>query len=101
MLEKFDYKDRVATLTLKDGLKWSDGTPLTIDEVISNYYCLVPINTMWYYVDKLEKLDEHTLQITFCVDSDLVQNLALNSPVMAPSSQYGKFGEQFKELMKS
>lgn len=103
MLEsyEFDIDTITTTMVLKDGLKWSDGSDLTIDDVITNYYMQVTTSSIWNYLEKLEKIDEHSIALTYSVESDLLLNLTFQNPVMAPTAIYGEFAEQFKELVET
>lgn len=61
------------TWKLKEGLVWSDGTPVTADDVVfSGEYCLNPdmgCNSLSNFVDVegFEAVDELTVKITFSV----------------------------------
>jgi peptide/nickel transport system substrate-binding protein len=103
MLESYEFnnEDKSTTMTLKDGLKWSDGSDLTIDDVITNYYMQVTTSSIWNYLEKLERLDDKSIKLTYSVESDLLLNLTFNNPVMAPTAIYGKFADQFKDLIEN
>jgi peptide/nickel transport system substrate-binding protein len=59
------------TWTLKEGLLWSDGTPVTAEDVVFSWeYCLHPdmgCNSLSWFagVETVEALDEVTVKITF------------------------------------
>jgi peptide/nickel transport system substrate-binding protein len=61
------------TWKLKEGIVWSDGTPLTSEDVVFSYdYCLDPemgCNALSWFsdVESVEALDEFTVQINFSV----------------------------------
>jgi peptide/nickel transport system substrate-binding protein len=61
----------VITMHLKDGLAWSDGTPLTAEDFVFSYQMIVdPANTVasvWPYdtLESVEAPDEHTVVMTF------------------------------------
>jgi peptide/nickel transport system substrate-binding protein len=59
-----------ATWKLREDVKWSDGTPLTADDVIFTYEAIInPETGGWIpgidYVDSIEKVDEHTFTVYF------------------------------------
>jgi peptide/nickel transport system substrate-binding protein len=59
------------TWKLKPGLKWSDGSPVTADDVVfTGKYCMDPTGgcaqlSHFEGVDKIEKVDDLTVKITF------------------------------------
>lgn len=59
------------TWTLKEGLLWSDGTPVTADDVVFTYeYCSTPEtgcsqSDQFTNIDSVEALDDLTIQINF------------------------------------
>jgi peptide/nickel transport system substrate-binding protein len=61
------------TWKLKDGILWSDGTPVTADDVVfTGWYCLDPdmgCNALSAYgdVENIEALDNLTVKVTFSV----------------------------------
>lgn len=41
LLEKYEFKNKVLSMTLKKDLKWSDGSTLNADDVLANFYLAV------------------------------------------------------------
>ncbi|MDL2258416.1 ABC transporter substrate-binding protein [Eubacteriales bacterium OttesenSCG-928-K08] len=66
LAEGLDIADNVATLTLKDGVCFSNGNPLTADMVKRNMLRLAENNKRFYYLNdfQLDVTDEKTLVIT-------------------------------------
>ncbi|WP_397539554.1 ABC transporter substrate-binding protein [Rummeliibacillus pycnus] len=81
-----DEKAKKATVTIKKGVKWSDGKPLTIDDVIYPYYIIADkdytgvrydadlqniIGAIEYHNGKakdisgIKKVDDYTMEISF------------------------------------
>ncbi len=58
LLESYTFEDKVMTLKLLPGLKWSDGTALDADDLMTHFYCELISNPVWNYMDKLEKVDD-------------------------------------------
>jgi peptide/nickel transport system substrate-binding protein len=59
-----------ATWKLREDVKWSDGTPLTADDVIFTYEAIInPETGGWVpgidYVEGIEKVDDHTFTVYF------------------------------------
>lgn len=98
LLEKFEFKNKVLTMTLKKDLKWSDGSPLNADDVLANFYLGVGRSTMWTYAKSVEKVDNLSIKIEYVTESPLVLNVTFNSPIMAPNKVYGKWADQYKDI---
>ena len=96
LLESYTYKDKVCTMKLKPNLKWSDGSALDADDVITNYYCNVGRSTIWKYIKTIEKVNSLTIKITYCIDSDLLLNLTFSDPIVTPNEIYGKWADQYR-----
>lgn len=101
LMDSYTYEDKVLTIKLKDGLKWSDGSTLDAEDLMTNYYCDVNVSQVWNYMDKLEKIDDLTVQLTFSQESPLLLNLAFNNPVRTPNEIYGKWAEQYKDVAEN
>ena len=72
LAKSFSVKGNEYTLVLRNGLKWSDGTPITIDDVLYTYWEVVfkgfgntatrDAMTINGKLPKLYKIDDHTLK---------------------------------------
>lgn len=99
MLDNYTLENKVLTLYLKEGLKWSDGSSLTADDVITSFYMQVGKLSMWNYYEKMEKINDTTIKITISTDSPLVLNVSFAAPIMTPTSVYGKWAEEYKNVV--
>ena len=86
---------KVWTVKLKSGAKWSDGSPITADDVITtvNLQNNANLDTDagfdWSVLDKVEKVD--TLTVKFTLNSPFAPFLANNLVGwVAPAAVYGK-----------
>lgn len=72
---EFNSDGSVITLFIREGLKWSDGEPVTADDYLFNYFDIAmndEINTVvppnWATVDgeaiEMEKVDDYTVRLT-------------------------------------
>lgn len=95
-LESYKLEGNKLTLVLKKGLKWSDGSPLTMDDVMTGFYIQASKGTLWQIANKVEQTDANTIVIEFVNNSELNLNLVLNSYVMTPKAKYGKFADDLK-----
>lgn len=104
LLESYTYEDKVLTLKLLPDLKWSDGSVLDAEDVLTNYYCQLNYSSLWGYLDSIEKKDDLTLVLTFCSESPLILNLALGgyqNYICTPDEIYGEWAEKFKDIAEN
>ena len=90
-----------STMTLKEGLLWSDGTPLTADDVLTNYLVNVGKSTVWTYAESIEKVDDLTIKIEYVKESPLLLNIAFALPIMSPTANYGEFAMKYKDIAEN
>jgi peptide/nickel transport system substrate-binding protein len=99
-LASYKAEGNKLTLVLKDGLKWSDGSALTMDDVETGLYIASRAGTLWQVMDKMERTDAKTITITFVNDSPLNLPLVLNSYIMTPKAKYGQFADEYKAYVQ-
>ncbi|PKR49028.1 ABC transporter substrate-binding protein [Thalassospira marina] len=73
--------------TLRDGLKWSDGKDLTVNDVVFtfNYVKKNPaldFVSIWNILEKVEAVDEHTVKFTLSSPSSLAVNRLIELPIV-------------------
>ncbi len=98
LLESYEMEGTTLTLKLKDGLKWSDGTALTAEDVITNYYVNVGKSAFWSYATSIEKVDDLTVKVEYVLESPLLLNIAFTLPIMSPSAVYGEYAQEYKNI---
>lgn len=96
LLESYDFNDKVLTLKLKEGLKWSDGSDLTADDLICNIFMEMTINKIAYYGESIKKIDDTTVEIKYNTDAKLVLDYILKNSLKYSKEEYGKFSERFQ-----
>jgi len=61
--------DTVYEVTLRQGINWSDGEPLTAEDVVFTFELgkipAVPYNTLWNWLESAEAVDDYTVRFTF------------------------------------
>ena len=128
LAENFEFRDegRTAIFKIRRGIKWSDGVPFTVDDILFWYYDMTfddnarphnqPVPPSVWVVDgkpiDLEKIDDHTLKVSSSKPLGRVLN-ALCSDVIAqpkhhlshlhprynPEASYEEFREKATNAM--
>ncbi|KHC91491.1 extracellular solute-binding protein [Thermotoga sp. Mc24] len=71
LAEKGEWaSDNEYVLTLRKGLRWQDGVPLTADDVVFTFeiakkYTGISYSPVWNWLDRIERVDERTLKFIF------------------------------------
>lgn len=101
LLESYTWENKVLTMKLKEGLKYSDGTPINADELINDIYMDLSNTSLLYFGESIEKVDDLTVKVTYTRDSDFIVTYLLKSSLMFPSSEYGKWAEVYKDVFEN
>ena len=75
LVEKWEYADDFKTLTLhfREGVKWSDGVPFTVDDILFYYEDVMmnkeatPSMPAFWLGSTAKKIDDYTMRFTFPV----------------------------------
>ncbi len=64
---KINKENLTAEVTIKDGVKWSDGTDFTIDDVIFTArtciaYDIPGLDSFWEFIERVEKVGDNTIR---------------------------------------
>jgi peptide/nickel transport system substrate-binding protein len=69
LAEKGEWAGKTYTLTLRDGIKWGDGKPLTADDVKYTVELgkikAVPYSNLWGWLSTVDVIDPRTVRFTF------------------------------------
>lgn len=89
LAESFELADdlRSITFVLREGLKWSDGEPLTADDVVFTYGYLkqfpaLDFNSVSALLESVEKVDERTVRFNLLQPNSLVANTIVAMPIV-------------------
>lgn len=99
-LESWKLDGNKLTMTLRKDLKWSDGSPITIDDLMTNLYLGASKGTIWQIAHKIEKTGDNTIVIEFVNNSELNLNVALNGFIMASQKQFGAIADELKAYVE-
>lgn len=101
LLESFEQQDKVLTLKLKEGLKYSDGSPINADELLNNFYMDLSTLNLLAYAESIEKVDDLTVKITYREVSDMIVTNLLKSQLIYSVAEYGKWAQVYKDLFEN
>ncbi len=88
-------------VTLKEGITWSDGTPVTAEDVVTTFNTGYLIGMpVWAYIDSVEAVDDLTASFTMGAPSPLAEYRLLTTQIR-PTSVYGDFAERAKPLIEA
>ncbi|OTN75479.1 hypothetical protein A5886_000549 [Enterococcus sp. 8G7_MSG3316] len=86
------------TVQLKKGLKWNDGTELTVDDVLTSYQMWIGKKQLWEFLEDIEPISDDTLIFHFKNESELMMNLLVDVKISAKTDAYGAFAERYQEV---
>ena len=84
IVKKYEKNNILIVLKLKEGLKWSDGSTITADDLICNLFIDMTINNIAYYGESVTKVDDLTVEVKYIKDSSLLLDYVLKSALMYP-----------------
>lgn len=99
-LESYKAEGNKLTMVLRSGLKWSDGSALTVDDVMTGFYLAASKGTLWQIAQTVAQTADRTITIEFVNNSPLNLNIVLNSYIMTPKKNYGKFADELKAYVE-
>ncbi|NDJ62065.1 MAG: hypothetical protein GYB67_13120 [Chloroflexi bacterium] len=87
------------TVTLKSGVTWSDGTPVTGQDLLTTFNTGYMIGwQIWNDLESVELVDDMTAQFNLSSQSPLIERRILTEN-LRPTSTYGDFAAQAGELI--
>lgn len=99
LADSFGYdQDSNYVLTLKSGISWSDGAPLTSKDVVDTFHILYLLNDqIWKSISGVEAVDDLTVKFTVTAPSlDLQRRILTQRP--QSSAVYGDIAARAAEL---
>lgn len=99
-LESYEVDGKTLTMKLRSDLKWSDGSPVTVDDLMTMLYLEAGRSTLWQVMESAEKVDDSTVRVQFINESPLNLNLLLPNFIMAPTKIYGQWADELKAYVE-
>jgi peptide/nickel transport system substrate-binding protein len=96
LAESYHQDDQNRTVVvLRENAKWSDGEPITAQDVLATYHMRFMVNdSVWQYLTSVEALDDRTVAFTWHSYSDLLPVMAFNLRIDMGHKEYGKWADE-------
>lgn len=98
LASSYSIDQNVINITLKEGIKWSDGSDITAQDVLTSYQMWVGKKQIWEFLEKIEVPDEQTVAFYFKNESHLMLNLLTDVKVAARFEEYGDWAQQYQGI---
>lgn len=87
-------EDNNYTVTLKSGVTWSDGAPVSASDVVATFNTNYLIGaSVWDSLEKVEAVDDSTVKFTLTEPSYAAERLILTTSIRSAAT-YGTFSER-------
>lgn len=104
LLEGSEWDGDDLLVTLRPGLKWSDGADLTADDMIQSYAIAImevaPWSVGFPQVTELERLDDLSVRLGFDAPFPNIERSIIKHRIVSRST-YADFGERALDLVRS
>lgn len=89
-------------ITLNDEAMWSNGTPVTADDVIATYALGRIIGwSQFTYINDVVKVDDHTVNFVFSSEPSLLAERLLLKEYIVSNETYGELAQEALDLIAS
>ncbi|AXK46342.1 ABC transporter substrate-binding protein [Brachybacterium saurashtrense] len=96
---ELDAEGGTLTVTLKEGLTWSDGSPLTSQDYLTTFYVqFIQRAPSWGFITGLEAPDDTTVVISFEDPPAVLERYVLKSNILS-TAQYGEWADRAKAIV--
>lgn len=92
--------DTTIQVNLRQGAVWSDGSDFTAQDVIDTFdIARLQGLTVWNLLNSVEAVDDYTVQFNLDGPSTIWPRRILRETYIRPSSTYGEFAQQVRDLV--
>lgn len=97
-----DYEGKIITITLRPDVKWSDGSPITTQDIIGTYEIFWATKQfIWDYITEMEAVDEQTVVFYLNDLNFRSQRFLLRDKKILPYSMYGDLMDRAAALREA
>ncbi|PMC74584.1 ABC transporter substrate-binding protein [Brachybacterium sp. UMB0905] len=98
---ELDQDAKTLTVTLKEGLTWSDGSKLTSQDYLTTFYVqFIQRSPAWDFITALEAPDEKTVVISFEDPPAVLERYVLKSNIIS-TAQYGEWADRAQKIVEA
>ena len=92
--------DTTLRVILPEGAVWSDGSPYTSQDVIDTFdISRLQDLTVWRFLEEVQAVDDYTVDFILNEPSTTVPRRVLREVNIRPSSTYGEWAQQVRDLV--
>ncbi|HSS96658.1 MAG TPA: ABC transporter substrate-binding protein, partial [Terriglobales bacterium] len=102
LAEKWGFVDdnKAYEVTIKEGAMWSDGAPVTSDDVVNTFAIGRILNwSDWSYLSDVQKVDDRTVKFVFSGEPSLLAERLILKDYIAASQTYGDLAKKALDLV--
>ena len=99
--ESYSIEESTKTLTmkLKPGVVWSDGVPITVEDVKANLSLEINRSYVWDFIDAITVLDDRTITVKFSRYNIILLSKVLGIFVRARYSDYKEYVDLLYDII--
>ncbi|HWV24613.1 MAG TPA: ABC transporter substrate-binding protein [Thermomicrobiales bacterium] len=98
-MDGIDLEADVFEIKLREGVKWSDGSDFTSQDVVDTMWCLrLMSQTVWKYLDDVTAVDDYTVHCHMSLPSTEVERYIIRVSVPRASSVYGEWAQKARDI---
>ncbi|MBI1277503.1 MAG: hypothetical protein GC179_05195 [Anaerolineaceae bacterium] len=96
----FVEDNKAYQVTIKDGAMWSDGSPVTADDVVNTFAIgRILAWSDWNYLSDVQKVDDKTVKFVFSGEPSLAAERLILKDYIAASATYGDLAKKSLDLV--
>ncbi len=94
-----DESNKTVTMTLKPGVLWSDGVPITVEDVKASLSMQVNRSYVWDFIESVDIVDDRTIRVRFTNYNLIVLSKVLGVAVNIRYEDYKEHVDRLYEVI--
>ncbi len=96
-----DEATRVLTMTMKPGITWSDGVPITMEDVRANLALQLNKNYVWDFIESMRIVDDRSFEVTFSRYNIILLSKVLNNAISMRYTDYKEHVDRLYDIIEN